>query len=94
MNRKEMLEEALKIVTKDRQTNYGTPEDNFKIIAELWSAYAGITITTADVCSMMILLKLARSKHCPSYADNWVDIAGYSACASEISTGGKDAESV
>lgn len=87
MNRQETLEEALKIVTKDRQNAYGTPEDNFTRIAGLWSAYLGHTITAQQVAVLMILLKVARSKTSPDYVDNYVDIAGYAACANEL--GGK-----
>lgn len=86
MNRQETLEEALKIVTKDRQNAYGTPEDNFNCIAGLWSSYLGTPITAQQVAVLMILLKVARSKSSPDYADNYVDICGYAACASEVST--------
>jgi hypothetical protein len=39
MDRKQCLDEAIKIVTKDRQNDYGTPEKNFGTIAEYWTAY-------------------------------------------------------
>lgn len=84
MNRKETLEEALKIVTKDRQNAYGTPEDNFNCIAGLWSAYLGHPITAKQVAILMILLKVARAKANPDYADNYVDICGYAACGAEL----------
>ena len=86
MNREETLEEALKIVTKDRQNAYGTPEDNFSCIAGLWSAYLGHPITSQQVAVLMILLKVARSKSSPAYSDNYVDICGYAACAAEVSS--------
>ena len=35
MNRKEILEAAIKTVCEDRQDSYGMPEDNFAIIAGL-----------------------------------------------------------
>lgn len=84
MNREQTLDEALKCVTKDRQTTYGTPEDNFKTIANLWYGYTGIPFTPSQVAMMMLLLKVARQKNCASYADNYVDIAGYAACAAEL----------
>lgn len=90
MNREDTLKEALKIVTKDRQNAYGTPEDNFSCIAGLWSAFLSASITPQQVAVMMILLKIARAKATPSYWDNYVDIAGYAACASEIATKGCD----
>lgn len=86
MNREQTLQEALKIVTKDRQNAYGTPEDNFNCIAGLWSSYLGTPITAQQVAVLMILLKVARSKSSPDYADNYVDICGYAACASEVAT--------
>ena len=38
MNRKEILEAAAKCVCGDREQDYGSPENNFAIIARLWSA--------------------------------------------------------
>lgn len=40
-------------------------------------------MTGLDVAKMMILFKLARTRE-QAYLDNWVDIAGYAACAGEI----------
>ena len=37
MNRKEILEDAIHLIYQDRQAEYGTPQDNFKRIASLWS---------------------------------------------------------
>lgn len=84
MNREQTLQEALKIVTKDRQNAYGTPEDNFSCIAGLWSSYLGVPISSQQVAVLMILLKVARSKSSPAYSDNYVDICGYAACAAEV----------
>ncbi len=97
MNRKECLEAAGKAVLEDRENAYGSPKDSFGLIANLWGAYlngrikqkgldAYITIkmTETSVAHMMILLKIARAatgKHVP---DNYIDIAGYAACAAEI----------
>lgn len=84
MNREQVLKEALKIVTNDRQKNYGTPEDNFSIIANLWGSYLGCKISTTDVALLMVLLKIARARSNNGYVDNYVDIAGYAACAGEL----------
>lgn len=86
MNREQTLQEALKCVTKDRQNTYGTPESNFACIANLWSAYLGVPVTANQVAVMMILLKISRTKTSPSYEDNYVDIAGYAACAAELTS--------
>lgn len=89
MNKQEMLETALSIVTKDRQNDYGTAESNFGTIAEFWSTYLralnmGDELTPADVAAMMILMKVSRITTSPGKEDNWVDIAGYAACGAEV----------
>lgn len=86
MNRKECLEAAEKAVLTDRETDYGAPEDTFEYIAGFWTNYLRIPVTAKDVANMMALLKIARSKHSHK-DDNYVDIAGYAACAAEIDTG-------
>lgn len=85
-----MLEEAKKIVTEDRANVYGSPEDNFALIAELWSNYLGVEIKPEDVALMMALLKIARIKTGKTNMDNYVDLAGYAACAAGIAV--KDLE--
>ena len=83
MTRKDCLMAAIDAVCNDRQHTYGKPEDNFKLIADLWSTYTGAKIGPRDVAVMMILLKTARAKN-SDHDDNFVDIAGYAACAAEI----------
>ena len=86
MNRKECLEQASKITQGERQENYGTPEDNFKRIADLWSVYLEQDIKPHDVAAMMSLMKIARLMNQPNHQDSWVDLAGYAACGCEITT--------
>ena len=88
MKRKELLEEAAKITNGERQEHYGTPEDNFARIADLWNAYLGKPyLATQDVAAMMILLKTARIAADPKHLDSWIDIAGYASCGGEIVSG-------
>lgn len=84
--RKTILDAAEKCVCNDRQDQYGKPEDSFGAIADLWTAYLGTgqEIDPVDVANMMILLKIGRAKENPKHQDNWVDMAGYAACAGEI----------
>ena len=90
MNRKEILEAAIKTVCEDRQDSYGMPEDNFAIIAGLWSGYLGdVMLEAEDVAIMMILLKIARIQTGTFKPDNYIDIAGYAACAAEVAGGGR-----
>ena len=84
MRREEVLDKAKEIVTGARQTTYGTPEDSFTTIADLWGSYLGKDLSPKDVAMLMVLLKVARSKGAAGYSDNYVDIAGYAACAGEL----------
>lgn len=86
--RARILDTAKQAVTKDRQAAHGKPEDTFGLIAAYWSAHLDTAVTAADVATMMALLKLARSKSNPAYQDNWIDLAGYAACAGELADAG------
>ena len=83
--REEILDEAVRIVTGERENQYGHPEYSFSLIAEFWSSYlGGVPITDWDVANMMALLKIARIKGGEAKKDNWVDLAGYAACGGEV----------
>ena len=83
MNRAKVLDEAKQMGTKDRAVDHGDLQDNFLLIAQYWSAHTGHKIEPQDVGVMMTLLKLARAKSNPYHEDNYVDGAGYLACAAE-----------
>lgn len=90
MNRKEILAAASKAVhAEDMDHDYGSPENNFETIAELWNTYVEashndcVSLDSRDVAAMMILLKIARAAT-STKCDHWVDIAGYAACGGEI----------
>ena len=82
-----ILDAAKAIVCDGRPQEYGGPEDSFGRIAELWTAYTKCDLDAHDVAMMMALLKIARTKGGKYNRDNYVDLAGYAACAGEI--GGK-----
>lgn len=84
MNRLDTLKAAAECVCGRREEDYGSPEDNFAVIAALWTAYTGTAVTPKDVAMMMALLKIARAK-AGSKPDTYVDLAGYAACGAEIS---------
>lgn len=93
----QVLQAALKVVTGSRRKAYGHPEDNFKVIAELWDTYlakravsapcppTGYIIGATDVAAMMALMKIARIAETPDHADSWTDLAGYAACGARTS---------
>lgn len=84
MTRLDTLKAAAECVCGSREEDYGSPEDNFAVIAALWTAYTGTAVTPKDVAMMMALLKIARAK-AGSKPDTYVDLAGYAACGAEIS---------
>lgn len=85
MKRAEILDAAKACVCGEREQDYGTPEDSFGLIAQLWTVYKGTMFTAKDVAMMMALLKVARICN-GDKADSFVDLAGYAACAGEIAT--------
>lgn len=89
--RAEVLREAEKLITGDRNAAYGSPTQNFQDTAKIWTVQLGhklkdgAVIDPGEVASLMIGLKLARIKASPKL-DNWMDIAGYAGCGAEADT--------
>lgn len=98
MTRAEILDVAKKCITGQREQEYGSPEDNFAVIARFWNAYinsnpsiitiknglARGSISSKDVAIMMCLLKIARITTGTATDDSFVDLSGYAACGGEI----------
>ena len=85
--RTEILDSASVLINGDREQDYGTPQESFGCIADMWTAYLGHPVTAADACHMMALLKIARLRNGP-HRDSNVDGAGYMALGAEMSEGG------
>lgn len=81
----DILEEALRITSGDRQAQYGPPDQDFKRTAAMWTALKGVEFTAQDVAMFMVCLKLSRQTH-QRKRDNWVDIAGYARCGSKCTS--------
>lgn len=101
ITRAEILDAAKKCVCGQREQDYGTPESNFQLIADLWNSYLGLPydhsefnetrvaipeISPTDVAMMMSLMKIARIKNGGGTGDSFVDLAGYAACGGEINS--------
>ena len=93
MTREQILDEARKCVCGQREQDYGTPESNFGLIADLWNTYLfpslnenRYVISAMDVAMMMALMKIARIRNGGGTGDSFVDLAGYAACGGEIKT--------
>jgi hypothetical protein len=84
--RSKILMEADELINGDREQDYGTPQESFGCIADMWTAYLGHPVTAADACHMMALLKIARLRNGPN-RDSSVDGAGYMALGAEMSEG-------
>lgn len=99
--RKLCLEKAKECVLHDRNNTYGgEPEESFSTIAKLWDVYLGnrlyrdfeeSVIDATDVAIMMALLKIGRIITGYYHEDNYIDLAGYAACAMECAA---DAEGI
>ena len=91
MTKEEILEEASRLVAKDRNLLHGDAFSNHAEIAEYWNIFLDkklqpmASITADDVALMMILLKISRNNQGRKInMDNFVDMAGYAAIAGEI----------
>ena len=90
-NLDDISREAVEIVTRGRDEDYGHPEDCFEAIARLWNAYLDVRydgvdlgLQAIDVARMMQLLKLARRIVAPKpKRDSFVDAIGYVLCEAQ-----------
>lgn len=85
MNRVGVLRTAELAISGPREADYGEPEDNFRMVADLWNAAFGTAFTATDIPMAMILLKVARQSTGGGSQDTWIDIAGYAALGAEVS---------
>lgn len=95
MKRAEILEAARVCVCGEREQDYGKLENNFETVGLLWGVYLRAAhpefakvmainhINAKDVAVMMGLLKVGRIAT-GNKEDNFVDLAGYAACAGEV----------
>ena len=102
MTRAETLDKAKECVCGHREQDYGTPENNFQIIANYWNAFLDAKLSKdpdyvlkrEDVAVMMALFKIGRITTGAGTSDSFVDACGYLACAEECRNGreqfGKD----
>ena len=58
--RVEALREAARIISGERNKQYGGPEENFERIAKIWEIIFGIPVSNEDVAMAMVAVKVAR----------------------------------
>ena len=89
--RASILATATDYVTRDRAADHGSMEDNFSTIAAYWNIHLGSDLVdAADVGLMRAMGKLTRATSNKTHLDNFVDLAGYAACAGELAMKGDD----
>lgn len=80
-----ILTEADRLVSADRQMDYGHPFEDFGRTAQMWSAILGVEVTRTQVAQCMVAVKLSRLSATPNHRDSWVDVAGYAKCGDIVS---------
>lgn len=68
--------QALEATNRERNEDYGTPESNMQLTADLWSPILGIEVTPEQVALCMVQVKIARECHSHKL-DNIADAIGY-----------------
>ena len=97
MKRKEVLEEAAKLITGDRAEHYGDAFENHARIAEGWNIIIRGAMDShgllppAHVALMMDWVKTSRLLESLDHVDSWIDKAGYTALGAEL-TGPRNEE--
>jgi hypothetical protein len=79
----DLLTEAATLVSGAKQSEHGSPEDTFRRIAALWSAYLDREVSPTDVCQLMVLLKIGRALARPK-KDDYLDSVGYGSLAYQM----------
>ena len=75
----DVLDEARRLTSGDRNAQYGPPDQDFQRTAQMWGAYLGTDVKPSDVAWMMTMLKASRNRH-QQKRDNYVDAIGYVRC--------------
>lgn len=75
----DILEEALRLTSGDRQNAYGPPDQDFARTALIWTAILGKQVSAKEVALCMAGLKISRATWSDK-RDHYVDLAGYARC--------------
>lgn len=72
-----ILHEADRLTSGDRNKSYGHPLTDYTRTARLWSAILGIEVTALQAQLCMCAVKISRLCHSPDHIDSLTDLAGY-----------------
>ena len=85
--RQDMLRTVERLVSSNRNLDYGEPVENMARTAEMLAAYlgkrTGRELEATDVAAFGIILKLGRLAENPTHSDSWMDVAGYASIGFE-----------
>ena len=73
----ECLDKAKKIITDDRNKDYGNYTKNLKVRSNFWKVFLGKDISPHEVALLMALLKIARISTGKFTPDSYIDACGY-----------------
>ena len=90
MNRADVLDEAKRLTTTDRERDYGDCVSTHRKIAEMWSLILSEPIGVEEVALCMAAVKIIRAAYDPKNADHFIDGAAYLAIAGECAKAGRD----
>ncbi len=85
MNRDQILTRAGRLVSGQRDAEYGHPAINLARIGQLWAVILGHPVEAHEVALCLAMVKAARLIANPGHQDSWVDMAGYAAIGGEVS---------
>lgn len=86
-----LLMDAIRATCTERNSDYGTPSENYGRIRDLWQAYPpSEDLDEVDAVILMILTKVARIVESPDLRDSWMDIAGYAAVGWAVASAEED----
>lgn len=72
-----ILHEADRLTSGDRQKAYGHPLHDYQRTAKLWSAILGVEVSALQAQLCMCAVKISRLCNSPDHIDSLTDLAGY-----------------
>lgn len=84
MKAEDILMDAANLVSGDRKEQHGDAAASWQMIADLWSARLGVTVTAPQALWMMTDVKYSRSVYGQHKADDYMDGCGYIALAGQV----------
>jgi hypothetical protein len=80
LDKEDVCDIAKRLTSYDRQTDYGSPIEDFTKQAKMWGAILGTNVTPQQIAMCMIAVKLSRLTNSPRHRDSVADICGYARC--------------